>query len=167
MTSSELGGSHNYEFAHVGLRILFCNNPAPCFHRLTNETHGLRWLKWFWRKRIGENVPSALRQPPNEMTIEPRVIGDHHLLLVTPSTAQTPPDAQAIGLVVDRKTRGDREARYFVFELTYQDESDDAEGRKTVFGEWTADGEHIHYGPAPDSDTNTFVELIENRLVQR
>ena len=166
MNSSELGPSHNYEFAHVGLRTLFLNKPAGCFERLTNDTHGLRWLKWFWRKRVAANVPLELRRPANEMTIQSLVIGDHHLLVITPPAPQTPPEAEAIGVVVDRQTAGEQEARYFVLELTYQDESDDAEGRKTVFGEWTADEDHLNYGSGPDSDAETFAELIENKLVQ-
>lgn len=159
--SSKPSRSHSYEFAHVALRQRFFAASTQVADILAVQRDGRAWLEWFWRRRVGDNLPPEVRQRPIGFALDSRTVDDYRLFLVTPPEPEFPPEPDLIGLVVDPKTTGQRTARYFTRELTLVD---DPEEGGTVFAEWTDEGYHLQHGRGIESALEAFIDAIRREL---
>lgn len=132
-------GQH-YLFAHSALPTMAHETPQPLMMKLINDHE--RFLAHVW-SMAGEQAEA--KGQPRDRSFRPRV--DLRLLrdrtawnvIALPQPRATP-EAFFVALGLRPRESGGWEARAFTLELGVAG---------AVLGEWTADGRHLTYGPAP------------------
>lgn len=149
------GTSHNYEFAHRGLRIHFWRAPDSILETIL-ETPGQRWPAWFWRERVSSNVAPEQRRSEPEIDVYERRIDDRRSAILSLPHVEGLTDVHLLALVAPGED-GIETGRYYTLE-----ESIDADGdARTVLGEWTHNGIHRNHGTGPEPTLEAFAAALE------
>ena len=158
---------HHYELAHRALSEVAFHDPLAYLSTLASDQapQALGRIFAVVEAQCAEHGPAGF-QPSEIATHFIHVEGRPCLVVEMPKPLASP-EVYYTALIVLSNTESEEdpdpeaiEARYFTLELGF-----DEGGRpEPIFAEWTADGQHLNYGPLSSATLEAFSQHIAQLL---
>ena len=144
----------HYQLAHVAIRSVAFQNPYE-FMSLMASANALEVLASLL-EQVREQCAGEEPLELDELAIHrTRVLGSP-CLIVEMSPAEVPPEAHFVGVWLTANDGPETgQVRYFTLEAADEQQLD-----RTVLGEWSSAGEHLHHGAGPEPSLEAFIEAI-------
>jgi len=154
----------HYIFAHQGVRQACVDNPLQFFSIIASEEQR-PYLAWMW-----DVCARHVKEPASELNVDDVEVTTCRVLQY-PAVILKMPEPRAVAevhyvaavLMLDAESEQvpeDVGVRYFTLECGINMDGT----RRTVFCEWTADGDHSNFGDGPQAEPEAFMRVVAYKL---